>query len=168
MLTKNDFVTEADFEAICKPHPYYAGRWQSFQEVIDMLVGKDFNKVIEIGSYTFPLVKWAHTVDIKGTPNQFYDLDLYPWPFPDKQFDLLIALQTLEHLERRDRAFQEIKRVAKNAIISLPFEWNNPEDHVHFGITEDKISQWTGGEVPAVKLIKEDSFKRIVLFYNFK
>jgi len=42
-------------------------------------------------------------------------------PFDDDSFDIVCALDVLEHLENAHRAFEEIKRVGKKAaIISLP------------------------------------------------
>ena len=169
MLTKNDLNTKEKYDYVCSFSPYYIWRWKLFEEAMDMLVGLDASRVIEIGSYFYPVIAWADTFDIKGTPNKLMDLDFMPWDIADKQYDLLIALQTLEHLERRKLAFNEIKRVAKSALISLPYEWNEPDDHIHHNITMETINKWTGGEVPVKTFIGGDENKKqIILYYKFK
>jgi ubiquinone/menaquinone biosynthesis C-methylase UbiE len=44
-------------------------------------------------------------------------------PFPDDAFDLVMAIEVLEHLPDPERALQEIARVAKGAVVlSVPWE----------------------------------------------
>jgi hypothetical protein len=170
MLTKKDLNTKEEYDRVARLSPYYTeNRWRWFEEAMNMLIGVEAESVLEIGSYIFPVVKWARTIDIKGTPNTFLDLDFMPWAFEDKQFDLVIALHTLEHLERRKMAFDEMRRVAKSALISLPFEWDTPDDHLHHNITREKINEWTSGEVPVKEFIGGDANKKqIILYYQFK
>jgi len=167
MLTKNDLNTKEEYDKIGGSY-YTQNRWKWFQEAMDMLIGLDVYKVLEIGSYLYPIFPWGWTVDIKGNPKEFCDLDLMPWKYKDKQFDLVICLQTLEHLEQRKLAFNEIRRISESALISLPFMWNEPDDHIHHNITMEKINEWTGGEVPVKTFIGGDeSKKQIILYYQF-
>ena len=51
--------------------------------------------------------------------------DVYAIPFPDKSFDTVALLETLEHLERPLDALKEIHRVVKiKVIISVPNPFN--------------------------------------------
>lgn len=72
-------------------------------------------------------------------------------PFPDGSFDLVLAMEVLEHLPEPERALSEIARVARRDIIlSVPLEplwrvgnmlrgrylsdWGNTPDHIqHWG-----------------------------------
>lgn len=50
-------------------------------------------------------------------------LSIYELPFSDCQFDLVISLEVLEHLESPERAMQELLRVSKRWIlVSVPRE----------------------------------------------
>jgi len=42
-----------------------------------------------------------------------WDLDKYPWPFKDNEFDKVIAKHVIEHLEDVVRAIEEIYRILK-------------------------------------------------------
>jgi SAM-dependent methyltransferase len=47
----------------------------------------------------------------------------YRLPFPDDSFDLVVAIEILEHLDRPSVAVDEIGRVTKsNAVITVPWE----------------------------------------------
>jgi len=48
--------------------------------------------------------------------------DGYRIPYPDKHFDLAIAIHVLEHVEHERLFLQEIARVARNAYIEVPLE----------------------------------------------
>ena len=48
--------------------------------------------------------------------------DGYKIPYPDKYFDLAIAVHVLEHVEHERLFLQEIKRVSKSVYIEVPLE----------------------------------------------
>ena len=54
-------------------------------------------------------------VDFKGdtAADVIHDLNSYPWPFPDNEFDLIIASHVLEHMKDFFKAMEEIHRIAK-------------------------------------------------------
>jgi ubiquinone/menaquinone biosynthesis C-methylase UbiE len=44
-------------------------------------------------------------------------------PFPDRSFDLVLAIEVLEHVPVPDRALREIQRVCRGSVVaSVPFE----------------------------------------------
>jgi len=54
---------------------------------------------------------------------RFIEGDIYKLPFNSKSFDMVIALEVLEHLENPEIALEEIQRVAKKWILfSVPIE----------------------------------------------
>jgi ubiquinone/menaquinone biosynthesis C-methylase UbiE len=49
-----------------------------------------------------------------------HDLNKYPWPFSDNEFDLVICSDILEHLEDVIKAVEEIHRVSrKDAVLQV-------------------------------------------------
>jgi len=43
-----------------------------------------------------------------------HDLNAFPWPFRDDEFDMVIASQVLEHMKDFFRAMEEIHRITKD------------------------------------------------------
>ena len=121
------------------------------------------SSVLELGPSLFTVVKHADImrkpeIDIWGVPavieakEYLHDATITPWPV-DEKYDLFIALQVFEHLvDSQARAFQEVKRIAKYAILSLPYKWDCPKDNAnypeHHMIDENTILEWTNGEAP--------------------
>lgn len=153
-----------DFNELSKPHEeYYLGRWAYFQEVIKMVNDINPNSVLELGPALFTVVKNSDImrkpeIDVWGIPPKIqateylHDATKTPWPI-DQKYDLFIALQVFEHLvESQIQAFQEVKRIAKYAILSLPYKWDCPKDNAnypeHHMIDENIILEWTKGEAP--------------------
>ncbi len=83
-----------------------------------------------------------------GVP--FACASVYELPFHDKQFQGLLFLEVMEHLEHPEKALQEIRRVSRSALISVPHEpyfklanflrgknwprWGNDPEHIqHWG-----------------------------------
>jgi len=157
-------ITFDDFTSLSKPREeYYAGRWAYFQEVIKMAGEINPRSVLELGPALFPVVKnsdimckpevdkWGVPADIQAM-EYLHDATITPWPVR-KKYDLFIALQVFEHLTgRQAQAFQEVKRIARYAILSLPYKWDCPLDDAnypeHHMISESTILSWTNGEAP--------------------
>ncbi|MDR1465902.1 MAG: hypothetical protein LBJ11_11475 [Oscillospiraceae bacterium] len=157
-------ITFDDFTELSKPNQeYYAGRWVYFQEVIRMIEEIKPQSVLELGPALFPVVRNADImrkpeIDLWGVPSRvqsteyLHDATKTPWPI-DRTYDLFIALQVFEHLTGSQmQAFQEVKRIARRAILSLPYRWDCPKDNAnypeHHMIDENTILQWTRGEAP--------------------
>lgn len=43
-----------------------------------------------------------------------HDLNIYPWPFDDNEFDVVYCIDVLEHLEKPAKAVEEMHRICKN------------------------------------------------------
>ena len=82
-----------------------------------------------MGPYKLPLVKGEDIIDItddfqKSFPieiNNFikYDCSKVPYPIEDKEYDLVIACQVLEHLGiygQQKRIFDELERISKKQL----------------------------------------------------
>ncbi len=156
-----DLMTESDFDALLQSErgEYYEGRWAYFSEVIRIADACSVQSALEIGPGLLPVVKDADILlnpqeDQFGTPSAFlgkkivHDITVSPWPVADKQYDLLIALQVFEHLDsKQSRAFREIMRVSRRAILSFPYLWTGgqekPSHRAHRDIDKQLIHDWT-------------------------
>lgn len=104
-----------------------------------------------------------------------YNLENTPYPFTDKQFETVICLDVLEHLENIHEVFAELCRTAnKNIIISLPNPWaefftvlrkgdySEPIKLKFYGIPLDKPTdrhRWFFSEKEATVFIREHALK---------
>ena len=91
-----------------------------------------------------------------------YDIDY------TNQFDICICLQTLEHLENPERAFQIIHKASKKyTIISLPYKWRSgTKGHIHHNIDEQLIKEWTKLDPIQSYLTKDETSERIINVYT--
>jgi len=144
---------------------YYTGRWEYYKEVVNIILRLEINNVLELGPGFLPIVT---TSDIMLSPedDQFgrpsgvngkmivHDATIKPWPILDKQYDLFIALQVWEHLDnKQQRAFREVKRISKKAILSFPYGWTGgeqkPSHRAHRDIDKELIGDWTLNITPS-------------------
>ncbi|MCS6836545.1 MAG: class I SAM-dependent methyltransferase [Anaerolineae bacterium] len=95
--------------------------WDKYQP---LLKGK---AILDVGCDQRELTRYldeqAHYwgIDIGGNPDQVVDLEAGPLPFADRAFDTVLCLDVLEHIETIHFIFDELCRVAREAIIiSLP------------------------------------------------
>ncbi|MDR1693037.1 MAG: hypothetical protein LBR72_06720 [Oscillospiraceae bacterium] len=157
-------INFAEFTELSRPREeYYIGRWAYIQKVIEMVKEINPRSVLELGPALFTVVKGSdimrkREVDMWGIPSNtnvteyLHDATKTPWPV-EKKYDLFIALQVFEHLvDSQAQAFMEVKRIAKSAILSLPYQWDCPIDNAnypeHHMIDENTILEWTNGEAP--------------------
>ena len=160
-------ITEEDFNQVLKKDKYYKDRWGYLSEVIEFVKSvPDVSKVLEVGVYKLPIYKDSETMDIvKDYAGLTYQQDamVTPYQFKDKEFDLLVALQSLEHLHPKQKeVFAEWRRIAKTIVISLPYMWHCPDDIMHHNIDLPLIEEWTGMK-PTKMTIKS---RRVILKYE--
>lgn len=126
-------------------------------------------RALEIGPGLLPIVKDADLMlspeeDVFGIPDTFagariiHDATDSPWPIDNKQYDLVIALQVFEHLDnKQSRAFREILRISRRAILSFPYLWTGglekPSHRAHRDIDRQLIFDWTLN-IPPKKMIE--------------
>lgn len=103
--------------------------------MIDLISYDDYKKLLESSHGAYYSGRWEYYKEVIQI-------------ILNKQYDLLIALQVWEHLDNKQtRAFRELKRVAKRAILSFPYEWTGgeqkPSHRAHRDIDKALISDWT-------------------------
>jgi len=167
------FLTEKEIKSI--DDEYYKDRYNYLKEVIDQIKLMDnITTILELGPYKSPLVEGEDVVDMTDEYLKYYpikigkyykhDCSITPYPFKDKQYDLVIACQILEHLGTNQiEVFKELCRIGKRAIITLPYKWNLPCDPHHM-IDENVIDHWAQGLKPIFEKIMGS---RILRVYNF-
>ena len=88
--------------------------------------------------------KGAIGVDLEDCPEVdiVHNLDLFPWPLKENEFDLIICSHILEHLNNIVKTMEEIHRIAKNkgkVIIRTPHfsnvaSFTDPLHKQHFSL----------------------------------
>lgn len=120
-------------------------------------------RVLEMGPMGVTIVNGAKTVDYDASknnrdwliegyrPTYLLDARKTPWPFGDKEFDLIVALRIFHHLVPNQRAaFHEARRTSKALILVVPGKSIHPRG----GIDRDQLVAWNDGVPP----LKEEHF----------
>lgn len=137
---------------------YDINRWDTYYEdIIDILKKfPNFGSVLELGPYKAPFVENSDIIDYQNHSEYFplsankvilHDCSRIPYPIADKEYDLVIASQVLEHLGvfgQQVDVFKELARISKMAIIGLPYKWFRPFDRTHHMIDEEVFDAWQG------------------------
>lgn len=157
----------------CIKYYLHSNRWKYISIVIDELKKINPNKILEIGAFKLNLTSISDNMDLKieyididNIDNKKYiqNAEKLPWNIPDKYYDVIIALQVFEHLNKKIEIFEEIKRTSKYAILSFPYKWNCPNDIIHHNIDDKIIGEWVKNTKPE-NIIYESNF--ILYFFNF-
>lgn len=187
-----ELMTRDDFDALLEgpQRKYYMGRWEYFSVVLGIIQHLDVTTVLELGPGYMPIVRDADIMlgpeeDHFGRPKNVrgktivHDATIKPWPIQDKAYDLLVALQVFEHLDnKQSRAFREVMRVSKRAILSFPYSWQGGDPkwmhRLHRNIDGELIRDWTLGRKPLqiVEIPRTGSEfskgPRLVYYWEFK
>jgi hypothetical protein len=142
----------------------------------DLIERKELRTALELGPHLRSLIVGADVMDVvrnerlRAEGRQVvHDATKAPWPFPDKAYDLFVALQVFEHLgTRQPEAFLEVRRVARNAILSLPIDWVMADPrNCHHLVTEERVLGWFAPVVPT-KVVVGNPGHRKRLIYVFE
>ena len=139
-------------------------RWEYMSAAISILEEIGAKQILEAGTSGIPLCNESSVIEYPK-----FDLDKTPYKtdggieIPDKIFDAFCALQTWEHLKEPVKAFTEVKRISKNCILSVPYNWKHG-DAQHQNIDMNRILEWTSGLAPDKTVIVRD---RIVCLWRF-
>ena len=142
-------MTFQRYQQLLVKHPaYYRGRWEYIGFVSGLIAGLNPATILELGPAYAPIEDWADTMDLraKGDFKVTYltDATHTPWPIPTKRYDLFVGLQVFEHLAGcQADVFEEVRRVSRQAILSVPYRWQCPQDPIHHGVDDAVIRRWT-------------------------
>ena len=172
-------LTKDTYNDMVNSDKYFSNtnRWAYFNDIIiELKKLKDCFNILEMGPYKLPLVEGEDVIDKYNFQESFpydinklilHDCSTVPYPIEDKEYDLVIACQVLEHLGlfgEQKKIFDELERISKKAIISLPYKWNVPNLRDHHMIDENVIMNWANGREPSYQQI---SGSRIIQIYDF-
>ena len=165
------FVTLQDLETGSAYWRYSApNRWEYLSVAIAQLKAWNVKTMLEIGTAGLPISPDSDTMDMDAAmkPKILHDVTVVPWPIKTKAYDVVLATQVWEHLgTSQAKAFGEVMRVARRAILSFPYGWLC-QDVVHRGIGDKKIGEWTLGVPPESKMITKAPGRRAVLMWTFR
>jgi hypothetical protein len=135
----------------------YRYRWKYMKAVIEYLKSMNAQITLEMGCMYIPLNDQSHQIELeqKQIVTGFgcvHDLNKPRYPYINKYFDCAVALQVWEHLDNHRAAFNELCRISKNVILSLPYKWTHG-DKRHNNIDDDKILSWTGRQWDNEKIV---------------
>lgn len=164
-------ITYSEFRRAREQHRYLKSRWDYYREAIAMTQRLAPRRVLEIGCRFTPLFPGSDRLDYMAEfqPTILHDATVVPWPVADRTYDLVIALQVWEHLGNRQReAFSELPRIARYAILSLPYKWRRRSNPSHSGIDDAVVSRWSGGLRPleTVQLPLVGRHKRKIFLFD--
>lgn len=107
------------------------------KSVLDVGAGYGYvtKRFLEHGIYAMAMDISHWCEEQKIVPNNFirHDMREIPYPFKDKQFDLIYCEGVLEHIEddKIEDIFKEFSRIGRRFLLALSFPWHN-------GVTQDK------------------------------
>jgi hypothetical protein len=164
------FLTKADFDdqtsRIGGKHWESAGsRWAYHELAVQWAKELDLSSpadVLEMGPMGVTVINGSKTLDYDASknnsdwliegyrPTYFLDARKTPWPFRDKEFELIVALRIFHHLTPNQRAgFLEARRTSKALILQVPTRGIHPR-----GIDREQLVEWNDGVGP----VKERHF----------
>ena len=139
-----DYLTHEKFKALSTNDYWKNGqyRWDYMSKAIELMQEIDPVRVCEAGTSGIPLCSDSVLLEYP-----YYDLNFANYPFDSKHFDVFVALQVWEHLKKPAEAFAEARRISKNVILSIPYQWKQG-DAQHVGLDDSTVLGWTRGEEP--------------------
>jgi hypothetical protein len=119
----------------------------------ELIEAHGLQSALELGPHLRPIIVGADVMDLRPNPELeilpparvvLHDATKAPWPIADKQYDLFVALQVFEHLRNAQNvAFQEVCRVARHALISVPIDWEMDDPrNCHHRISHEQALSW--------------------------
>ena len=175
-------LTKAEFEGVVKRHPYYKGRGR-YMSVAARLAGElieahGLQSALELGPHLRPVIVGADVMDVRAQADLeiapsarfvHHDASQAPWPVGDREYDLFVALQVFEHLgNAQNTAFQEVRRVARHALISVPIDWEMDDPtNCHHRISEERALSWFHPAAPTrVEVGNTGPRKRLIFVFE--
>ncbi len=157
-LTKEKYLRKT--KEIEGKHWASAGSRWKYHELAANWVGKlnieNPKKVLEMGTMGVSIVEGSETMDYDTSlnnrdweitgfrPTFVHDARSLPWPFVDKQYELLISLRVFHHLVPvQAECFREARRISQNIILVVPDTSVHPR-----GIDRNSMIEWNDGADP--------------------
>jgi hypothetical protein len=151
-----------------------------YKKIVEILndIG-DVSSIIDIGGRKSPVLEkldksiYKASLDIitispslKDQGVVYINADFLTW-IPDKNYDVVLCLQVLEHLDNPKEFALKLFSTGKIVIISLPYKWREGfcASHVQDPVDELKIKEWTQREPSSSFIVKDLKANRIICVY---
>jgi hypothetical protein len=87
---------------------------------------------------------------------------------PASEFDLVICLQVLEHLQEPAMFARKLLETGRTVIISVPYKWpaGKSKWHVQDPVDEAKLEMWTGRKPDEISVISDENERLIAVYKN--
>ncbi len=120
-------------------------------------VAGDARSVLDVGSSGCPYLDWFPEAEHRTSldlrkPYVAEGIDsvtsnYFTWDV-DRQYDLVLCLQVLEHVRKADEFAQKLLASGKIVVASVPYKWSegSVSSHVHDPVDEAKMRAWFGRE----------------------
>jgi hypothetical protein len=170
-LRSHELVELAAREPYYQPRRVYMG--VAGAEASRLIESRGLRTALELGPHLRPLIRGADTMDVVANEalesegrRIVHDARQVPWPFADNEYDLFVALQVFEHLgDRQPDAFREVRRVARNAILSLPIDWVMADpSNCHHGLTDERVRAWFAPVVPTRVVVGNPGHRKRLVY----
>ena len=172
------FISRHDYYFTPGRERYFAGRWPFASMVIEKIKTLEgVERVLELGPGpgSQPLVNGADTMGRPMEKGRFcksddkckilHDARVTPWPVESKAYDLFMALQVFEHLEgSQAEAFAEVRRVSRQAILTLPFMCQMKSHHIGW----EEYGSWFGETWQSATLVDSGRCRKYMLHFIFE
>jgi hypothetical protein len=152
-----------------------------YLDVIVRGVATDCKSMIDVGARNTPLIEnfeWVDervTLDVRAPYNSArvrgIEMDFLQFK-PEKQFDIALCCQVLEHIPDAGAFARHLFEVGKRVLISVPYLWpeGGTKNHIHDPVDMEKLARWTGRE-PAYHIIVQEPLslsaksRRLIAYY---
>jgi len=87
---------------------------------------------------------------------------------PGSQFDLVLCLQVLEHLDEPAPFARKLLSIGRTVIITVPFQWPKGlvPSHVQDPVDETKLEQWTQRKPVETAIVADQGKQRLIAVYR--
>jgi hypothetical protein len=87
---------------------------------------------------------------------------------PPSEFDLVICLQVLEHLQEPAMFARKLLETGRTVIISVPYKWPVGKSiwHPQDPVDEAKLEMWTRRKPDEISVISDENERLIVVYKN--
>jgi hypothetical protein len=142
----------------------------------ELIKRQHLGTALELGPHLQSLIVGADTMELAANPSLeahgrriVHDATSVPWPVGDKAYGVFMALQVFEHLgSSQPDVFREVRRVARNAVISLPIDWEMADpENCHHQLSHERALSWFAPVVPT-RVVVGNPGRRKRLVYVFE
>lgn len=139
-----------------KSDTYFRDRYDllyyQYMFYIARVVGRDAQSVLDVGSNRCDYIDWLWWIPTRtsldlnapheGPGVRAIRQDFLTW-VPDRAYDLVLCLQTLEHIPEVAAFSRKLLKTGRHLIVSVPFEWpEGTQYHVNDPVTREKLDGW--------------------------